>query len=66
MFVVCLHRENIREDEIPSDLRTMSEDFRQELIEHVSNVDDALGEMFLGKRVIFISQLHIDCKSTFT
>jgi len=39
----------VREDEIPHDMRTESEDKRQELIEHVSNVDEILGEMFLGK-----------------
>jgi hypothetical protein len=30
-------------------MRTESEDRRQELIEYVSNVDEKLGEMFLGK-----------------
>lgn len=29
-------------------MRSESEDTRQELIEHVSNVDDVLGEIFLG------------------
>lgn len=43
--------ENIRQDEIPSDLRTLSDDYRQELIEHVSNVDETLGEMFLEEKV---------------
>lgn len=42
--------EEIREDEIPTDLRTESEDRRQELIEHVSNVDETLGEMFLEEK----------------
>jgi elongation factor G len=44
-----LCREVVREDEIPHDMRSESEDRRQELIEHVSNVDEILGEMFLGK-----------------
>jgi hypothetical protein len=30
-------------------MRTESEDRRLELIEHISNVDEILGEMFLGK-----------------
>lgn len=30
-------------------MRSESEERRQELIEHVSNVDEILGEMFLGK-----------------
>lgn len=42
--------EQIREDEIPQEMRTESEDRRQELIEHVSNVDDALGEIFLAEK----------------
>lgn len=44
--------ESIREDEIPSDIRTLCADYRQELIEHVSNVDEKLGEMFLGNAYI--------------
>ncbi|GLG92390.1 Elongation factor G, mitochondrial [Gryllus bimaculatus] len=40
----------VREDEIPSDMRSLCEDKRQELIEHVSNVDDILGEMFLEEK----------------
>lgn len=39
----------MREDEIPKDMRAEATDRRQELIEHVSNVDDTLGELFLGK-----------------
>ncbi|XP_070538801.1 elongation factor G, mitochondrial-like [Ptychodera flava] len=38
---------NIREDEIPKDMRSEAEDKRQELIEAVSNADEELGEMFL-------------------
>ncbi|PSN32795.1 Elongation factor G [Blattella germanica] len=42
--------ENVLEDEIPGDMRAESEDRRQELIEHVSNVDEILGEMFLEEK----------------
>ena len=42
------YRVDLKYDEIPVDMRTESEDKRQELIEHVSNVDDILGEIFLG------------------
>lgn len=45
---VSTFRETIREDEIPSNMRAEAGDRRQELIEYVSNVDDTLGEMFLG------------------
>ena len=43
---------SIRYDEIPSDMRSESHDRRQELIEHVSNADEVLGEIFLGKYFI--------------
>lgn len=49
LYLILFHSEKIRADEIPSDLREMSEEFRQELIENVANVDEKLGEMFLGK-----------------
>lgn len=38
----------MRYDEIPADMRAESAERRQELIEHVSNVDEILGEIFLG------------------
>ncbi|XP_045029557.1 elongation factor G, mitochondrial isoform X2 [Daphnia magna] len=41
----------IRYEEIPKEMRTECEDRRQELIEHVSNVDDVLGELFLEEKV---------------
>lgn len=40
--------ENIIEDEVPKEMRSQTDDYRQELIESVSNADDKLGEMFLG------------------
>lgn len=40
----------IREDEVPSDMRAEAQERRQELIEHVSNVDDKLGELFLEEK----------------
>ncbi|XP_054282460.1 elongation factor G, mitochondrial [Macrosteles quadrilineatus] len=42
--------ENIREEDIPKDMRSEAEDYRQELIEHVANADDQLGEMFLSEK----------------
>ncbi|XP_005189401.2 elongation factor G, mitochondrial [Musca domestica] len=42
----------IRYDEIPKDMRTESDERRQELIEHLSNVDDTLGEMFLEEKAL--------------
>lgn len=40
----------VREDEVPQNMRAECEDRRRELIEHVSNVDDVLGEMFLEEK----------------
>lgn len=44
--------ETVRYDEIPSDMRTECSERRHELIEHLSNVDDHLGEMFLEEQEI--------------
>lgn len=48
----------IREDEIPQDLRTKAEELRQELIEHVSNADETLGEKFLEEKPITETDLE--------
>ncbi|XP_073988417.1 mitochondrial translation elongation factor G 1 isoform X1 [Rhodnius prolixus] len=37
-------------DEVPVDMRSQTEEKRQELIEHLSNVDDTLGEIFLEEK----------------
>lgn len=47
----------IREDEIPKDMRTEASERRQELIEHVSNADDILGEIFLEEKTPTIDDL---------
>ncbi|MGQ0508564.1 MAG: elongation factor G [Myxococcaceae bacterium] len=44
--------ENIREEEIPADLAEEAKLARQEIIENVANVDDELGEKFLGDQAI--------------
>ncbi|XP_078048110.1 mitochondrial translation elongation factor G 1 [Augochlora pura] len=41
--------EVVREDEIPADMRAEANDGKQELIEHLSNVDEKLGEMYLNE-----------------
>lgn len=63
--------ENVRYDEIPKELRAETSDYRHELIEHVSNVDDALGELFLEDKGISVgdikSAIRRSClKRTFT
>lgn len=49
--------ETIRYDEIPKDFRFEATDFRHELIEHLSNVDDTLGELFLEEKEITKSDI---------
>lgn len=44
--------EIIREDEIPVDMRTEAKDRKQELIEHLSNVDEQLAEAYLNESKI--------------
>lgn len=44
--------DTVRYDEIPKEFRSEATDFRHELIEHISNVDDALGELFLEEKEI--------------
>ncbi|XP_064615091.1 elongation factor G, mitochondrial-like isoform X2 [Liolophura sinensis] len=41
---------SVEEGEVPSDMVSEVEDRRQELIEHVANVDETLGEMFLEEK----------------
>ncbi|XP_043525375.1 elongation factor G, mitochondrial isoform X2 [Frieseomelitta varia] len=44
--------EIVREDEIPSNMRTEVQDRRQELIENLCNIDEKLGEMYLNETQI--------------
>ena len=37
-------------DEIPQDMRAETEEARDELIEHLANGDDILGELFLEEK----------------
>lgn len=40
----------IREDQVPSDMEAEVKDRRQEMIEHLSNADEILGELFLEEK----------------
>ncbi|XP_076065985.1 mitochondrial translation elongation factor G 1 [Oratosquilla oratoria] len=51
------HGEMVYEDEIPSDMRSEAEDLRFELIEHVSNADDIIGDMFLEEKTPTVEEL---------
>ncbi|XP_047545156.1 elongation factor G, mitochondrial [Vanessa atalanta] len=63
--------ENVRLDEIPQDRRAEVKEKRHELIEHLSNVDENLGELFLEEKTPTIDQLkqairRVTLKRTFT
>ncbi|CAH2104960.1 unnamed protein product [Euphydryas editha] len=63
--------EIVRLDEIPQDRRTEVKERRHELIEHLSNVDDTLGELFLEEKTPTINEIkqairRVTLKRTFT
>ena len=47
-MTLCCFSEDIVEKDIPAEFRSEAEDRRQELIEHVPNVDETLDQMYLG------------------
>ncbi|CAK1603455.1 unnamed protein product [Parnassius mnemosyne] len=49
--------EKVRLDEIPQDRRAEVQERRHELIEHLSNVDETLGELFLEEKTPTITDL---------
>ncbi|CAH1244952.1 GFM1 [Branchiostoma lanceolatum] len=48
----------LRYEDVPGDMRAQVEDRRQELIEHLSNVDEQLGEMFLLEEIPSEDQIN--------
>lgn len=63
--------EVVRFDEIPQDRRTEVKERRHELIEHLSNVDETLGELFLEEKTPTITEIkqairRVTLKRTFT
>lgn len=63
--------EIVRTDEVPQDMRAEADAKRQELIEHLSNVDDTIGELFLTESGVteqdLTSAIRRTClKRTFT
>lgn len=57
MYFDGKYGENIRLDEIPVDFREEAKDTKHELIEHLSNCDDILGEMYLEEKSISESDI---------
>ncbi|XP_064105365.1 elongation factor G, mitochondrial-like [Macrobrachium nipponense] len=52
------HGEAIREDEIPADMRVEVEERHMELIEHLSNADEQIGELFLEEKIPTKAELY--------
>lgn len=50
---------NVIIDEIPTDMRVEASEKRHELIEHVSNVDETLGDLFLEEKTPTIDDLKM-------
>ncbi|XP_035214893.1 elongation factor G, mitochondrial-like [Stegodyphus dumicola] len=50
--------ETVREAEPPSSMLDQIETYRQELIEHLSNADDAIGELYLEEKPISIEDIE--------
>ncbi|KAB0790774.1 hypothetical protein PPYR_08543 [Photinus pyralis] len=56
--------ESVCYDEIPKDMRAESDDRRSELIEHLSNVDDKLAELFMEDKPVNELDLHAAIRRT--
>ena len=54
----------VRYDAIPSNMMAEVKDRRQELIEHVSNADDFLGNMFLEERKPTVEEIKAGIRRT--
>jgi elongation factor G len=52
------HGEEVSVEEIPEQYKQETEDRRRDLIETISGVDDALGEMFLNEEIPNEQQIH--------
>lgn len=55
---------DIRKDEIPADMKDECQQKRDELIEHLMNVDEILGDMFLEEKEITVDDLKAAIRRT--
>ncbi|KAI8427525.1 hypothetical protein MSG28_002051 [Choristoneura fumiferana] len=56
--------EKVRYDEVPKDRRAEVQERRHELIEHLSNVDETLGELFLEEKTPTVADIKNAVRST--
>ena len=55
----CTCRTTIEENDVPSEMRSIVDTRRHELIETVANIDEPLGEIFLSDRVPTSQELMV-------
>ena len=50
--------EKVRYDEVPSEFRQQRKDYHHELVEHLADADDVLGEMFLEEKTPSLTDIE--------
>ena len=48
----------LRFDEVPSEFRSQRDDYHHELVEHLANSDDQIGELFLEEKTPTEEEVH--------
>lgn len=58
IFFEGVQGDQLRYEEIPADMRQMAKDYKHELVEHLANCDDEIGEVFLEERQPTEEEIH--------